>query len=60
MTRWELYQQMALLMALFSSCRDVTDFDRWGEDYLYAHVEFHKKKNMLRELNRPYKRRLVL
>lgn len=60
MERWKLYQQMALLMALIGSCRDVTDFDRWGEDYLYAHEEFHEKKKLLRELNRPYKRRFAL
>ena len=60
MTRWELYQQMELLMALIGSCRDAADFDRWGEDYLYAHEEYHKKKNLLRDLNRPCKRRLAL
>lgn len=60
MRRWELYQQVALLMALIGSCRDAADFDRWGEDYLYAHEELHDKKILLREMNRPYKRRMAL
>ena len=60
MTRWELYQQVELLMALIGSCRYAAGFDRWGEDYLYAREELHYKKILLREMNRPYKRRLAL
>ena len=52
MARWELYQQVDLLKALYYSCRDAAEWDRAQDDYIAALEESRAKMRWLRDVNR--------
>ena len=52
MARWELYQQVDLLKALYYSCRDAAEWDRAQDDYIAALDESRAKMRWLRDVNR--------
>lgn len=52
MARWELYQQVDLLKALYYSCRDAAEWDRVKDDYIAALEESRAKMRWLRDVNR--------
>jgi hypothetical protein len=52
MARWELYQQVYLLKALYYSCRDAAEWDRAQDDYIAALEESRAKMRWLRDANR--------
>lgn len=55
MARWELYQQVDLLKALYYSCRDAAEWDRAQDDYIAALEESRAKMRWLRDVNRAKK-----
>lgn len=58
MARWELYQQVDLLKALYYSCRDAAEWDRAQDDYIAALEESRAKMRWLRDVNRVKKEAL--
>lgn len=58
MARWELYQQVDLLKALYYSCRDAAEWDRAQDDYIAALEESRAKMRWLRDVNRAKKEAL--
>lgn len=52
MQRWELYQQVDLLKALYYSCRDAAEWDRAKDDYIAALDEARSTQRWLRNVNR--------
>ena len=52
MRRWELYQQIYLLGALYYGCRNSADWDAREDMYIQAINERYAKMRWLRNLNR--------
>lgn len=57
MHRYDYYQQIRLLKALYYSCMTADQWDKDSETYIAALDEARSKQRWLREINRPYRGR---